>query len=149
MKSRHANVIRGQSDRQRSRAVASCLRPVKRICVGVESRSLHVPILEISQQVLVKSTSILYRRALLRSQSNSVGSARKIDRRMACQELVVHSSNGYASCAGKNVCTVWQENAATVDSKYRVQKVAAPGSKVQSESTPVGRIQRRQAPSTW
>jgi hypothetical protein len=106
VKSRHANVIRGQSDRQRSRAVASCLRPVERICICVESRSLHVPVLEVFQQVLVESASILYRRALLWSQNNGIGSGRKVDGRIVCRKLVVHSGDGYASRAGKNVGAV-------------------------------------------
>jgi hypothetical protein len=122
VKSRQASIVHGQSDRQRSGAVASCLRPVERIRVGVEGRTLHVPIFEVFQQVLVKSTSILYRRALLRSKLNSVGSARKIDRRIVCRKLVVHSGDSCASRVGKNVCTVWRESAATVDSEYRVRK---------------------------
>jgi hypothetical protein len=150
VKAWQTSIVHSQSNRQRSGAVASCLRPVERICVGVEGRTLHVPILEVFQQVLVNSTSILYRRALLRSQSSdSVGSARKIDRRIVCRKLIVHSGDGCASRAGKNVVAVWRESAVMVDSEYRVEKVEEPGGKVQSESTPVGRIQRRQAPSTW
>lgn len=148
MESRQASVVHCQCDRQRSRAVASCLRPVERICVGVESHSLHVSILEVFQQVLVKSTSILYRRTLLRSQSDSVGSACKIDCRIVCRELVVHSGDAYTSRAGKNVGTVWRESAVKVDSEYRVKR-SKHRAVVQIKSTPVRRILRRQAPSTW
>jgi hypothetical protein len=107
VESRHASVVFGHSDRQRSTAVASCLRPVERICIGVECRSLHVPVLEVFQQVLVESASILHRGALLWSQSNVIGSGRKIDSRIVCRKLVVHGGDGYASRAGKNVGAVW------------------------------------------
>lgn len=104
------------------------MRPVERICIGVESHSLHVAVLEVFQQVVVELSSIFYRRTLLWRQSNSIGSSSIIDRRMVCRKEVVHSSDGSAFCAGKNVVTVWREDAAMVDGKYNMKEIKAQGS---------------------
>ena len=44
--------------------------------------------------------------------------------------MVVHGGDGYASRAGKNVDTVWRDNAVMVDGEYRVEKIEAPGKQV-------------------
>jgi hypothetical protein len=91
---------------------------------------LHVLVLEVFKKVLVKSASILHRRALQWSKSNSIGNGRKIDGRIGCPKLVVHSGDGYASRAGKNVGAVWRGSTVMVDGEYRVKKIESPGRQV-------------------